>query len=399
MVSSWSVSPCDIKKENDMAISIKDIQDKKGVLHGKRNDKATTGSFKKMLSYEIGGGKLSDGFRESFYGELALLLEAGMNIKNGLDLLAQQQKKEKHKALFQVIIHQLTQGARFSEVLRDQKKFSAYEHFSIRIGEETGNLIEILQRLSTFYTQKIQQRRSIIGALTYPMIILATAFLAVTFMFTYMVPLFKDVFLRMGGDLPWLTKMIIQFSEKFSSFVAILFIIFIPAIILHFIYKEQVGYQRFRTNLLIKLPIFGSMLVQTYTLRMVQSMSLLITSKVPITEALELSQRMVKFYPISHSLEAVRIKILQGKSLNEGMAMHSIYDQRLIALIKVGEETNQLGLIFKKLSGQMEDELSHKAKMLGNTMEPLIIVFLGIMVAIILIAMYMPMFQLSTSVG
>ena len=361
--------------------------------------KSTESPLKKILNYEIGGNKLNDAFRETFYGELALLLEAGMNIKSALDLLAEQQKKEKHKQLFSTIIFELTQGARFSEVLRDQKKFSAYEYFSIRIGEETGNLIEILQRLSSFYAQKIQQKRSIIGALTYPLIILATAFLAVTFMFTYMVPLFKDIFLRMGGDLPWLTKMIINFSESFSTFVMILILILVPALILHFMYRDREGYQKIQDTLLMKLPIFGSMMVKTYTLRMVQSMSLLITSKVPITEALELSQRMVRFYPISHSLKEVKNSILKGKGLHEGLSEFSIYDSRLIALIKVGEETNQLGLIFKKMSDQMEDELAHKAKMLGNTMEPIIIVFLGIMVAIILVAMYMPMFQLSTSFG
>ncbi len=381
-----------------MAISLDDI--KSTVEKPRRKEPSSSESpLKKILSYEIGGNKLNDAFRENFYGELALLLEAGMNIKSALDLLAEQQKKEKHKQLFKTIIYELTQGARFSEVLRDQKKFSAYEYFSIRIGEETGNLIEILQRLSSFYAQSIQQRRSIIGALTYPMIILGTAFLAVTFMFTYMVPLFKDIFLRMGGDLPWLTKMIINFSESFSSFVIVLVMILVPAIILHFIYREREGYQKVQDTVLMKLPIFGSMMVKTYTLRMVQSMSLLITSKVPITEALELSQRMVRFYPISHSLKEVKNSILQGKGLHEGLSEFSIYDSRLIALIKVGEETNQLGLIFKKMSGQMEDELAHKAKMLGNTMEPIIIVFLGIMVAIILVAMYMPMFQLSTQFG
>lgn len=381
-----------------MAISLNDI---KPSIEKPKKDESPKGEglLKKILSYEIGGAKLNDAFRENFYGEMALLLEAGMNIKSALDLLAEQQKKEKHKELLLDVIYNLTQGGRFSEVLRDQKKFSAYEYFSIKIGEETGNLIEILQRLSFFYAQKIQQRRSIIGALTYPLIILATAFLAVTFMFTYMVPLFKDIFLRMGGDLPWLTKMIINFSESFSTFALILFVVLIPMVILHFVYKDNLGYQKVRDNVLARLPIFGPMMVKTYTLRMVQSMSLLITSKVPITEALELSQRMVKFYPISHSLEKVKYSILQGKSLHQGLAEFSIYDSRIIALIKVGEETNQLGLIFKKMSVQMEDELSHKAKMLGNTMEPIIIVFLGIMVAVILVAMYMPMFQLSTSFG
>ncbi len=381
-----------------MAVSLKNI-----TPESKRDPKPSTGNLfdglKNILSHEIGGNKLNDAFREMFYGELALLLEAGMNIKSALDLLADQQKKAKHKELLLNIIHELTQGARFSEVLRNQKKFSAYEFFSIKIGEETGNLIQILQRLASFYAQKIQQRRSIIGALTYPLIILATAFLAVAFMFTYMVPMFKDIFLRMGGELPWLTKVIINFSESFGSFLIVLAFITIPLIIFHILNKKKERYQKFRDGLLIRIPIFGSLLLKSYVLRMVQSMNLLISSKVPITEALELSQRMVRFHPISSSLDGVKNSILQGKSINESMAQYSVYDSRLIALIKVGEETNQLGLIFNKISLQMEEELAHKAKMLGNTMEPIIIVFLGIIVALILVAMYMPMFELSSSFG
>jgi type IV pilus assembly protein PilC len=203
----------------------------------------------------------------------------------------------------------------------------------------------------------------------------------------------------MGGELPWLTKVIINFSESFGSFLIVLAFIIIPLIIFHILNKKKERYQKFRDRLLIRIPIFGSLLLKSYVLRMVQSMNLLISSKVPITEALELSQRMVRFHPISSSLDGVKNSILQGKSINESMAQYSVYDSRLIALIKVGEETNQLGLIFNKISLQMEEELAHKAKMLGNTMEPIIIVFLGIIVALILVAMYMPMFELSSSFG
>jgi len=378
-----------------MAVNLKNIE----VTNTTKEKKKKTNSLTAILSMEIGGQNLNDSFRESLYSELALLLEAGLNVKTALDLIASQQKKEKHQKLLQKIIDELIEGARLSETLQNQKKFSAYEYYSIKIGEETGNLIEVLQQLASFYSQKIQQRRSLTSALTYPVVILITAVLAVTFMLTYMVPLFKDIFLRMGGELPWITKQIINLSQSFGTFINILLLLIIALIATHFIYRKREAYKKLMGSITLNIPIAGKMILTTHTLRLIQSMSLLTSSKVPLTEALELSQRMMKFYPIKNSLEEIRKMIMQGQSLNYGLSKFKIYDPRLVALVRVGEESNQLDLIFKKLSAQMEEELQHRAKMLGNVLEPLIIIFLGFLVAVILIAMYLPMFQLSTSIG
>ncbi len=377
-----------------MAVKLKDLE-----LTPTVKERKQSFSLQDLLAMEIGGQKLNDNFRESLYAELALLLEAGLNVKSALDLIASQQKKEKHQKLLQKIIDELIEGARLSETLQNQKKFSAYEYYSIKIGEETGNLIEVLQQLAAFYSQKIQQRRSMTSALTYPVVIMITAVLAVTFMLTYMVPLFKDIFLRMGGELPWLTRQIMNISQGFGTFIYFFLLFTAIAVAVHFIYRKRNSYKKLLGHIILNIPIAGPMILTTHTLRFIQSMSLLISSKVPLTEALELSQRMLSFYPIKSSLEEIRKLIMQGQSLNQGLAKFKIYDARLVALIRVGEESNQLGLIFKKLAVQMEEELQHKAKMLGNVLEPLIIIFLGFLVAVILIAMYLPMFQLSTSIG
>lgn len=382
-----------------MAIPISDIQKAKRPSAKPSGKKKEESWVQRLLAYEIGGSKFGDAFKESFYSELALLIEAGLNVKSALDLLADQQKKKEVKALIEKIVEELTQGGRFSEVLKNSGKFSAYEYFSIKIGEETGNMVPILQRLSHFYSQKIKQRRSIIGALTYPFIVLLTALLAVGFMFTYMVPMFQDVFLRMGGELPWLTRVIMNISESFAGISGMFFAVVIAFAILHFTNKDKDVYRKVQHTTLMKMPVAGPLVLKTHTLSMVQSLGLLISSRVPITEALELSQRMVNFYPISSSLEGVRDQIFKGGALSKGFQQYSIYESKLIALMKVGEETNQLGMILERYANQLEEELAHKAKVLGNTMEPIIIVFLGVLVAVILVAMYMPMFQLSTQFG
>jgi type IV pilus assembly protein PilC len=358
-----------------------------------------TTSWKQLLSVELSRSTLKEAAKESIYAELALLLEAGLNLKAALDLLVEQQKKPKVKALLSTITQDLTKGDRFSEAVRKHKAFSTYEYFSLKIGEETGNLREVLHKLSHFYLQKIEQRRALIGALTYPFIVMCTAVLAVGFMLTFMVPLFSDIFGRVGGELPALTRFVINLSEHFASGLGILFLLVVGVFFLHRYFTRFDSYKQGYYAVLIRIPVVGPFLRTTYMLRFTESMTLLINARVPLIEALELSNKMVRFYPLSNALEGIGKMILKGKTLEEGMRAYPIFDVKTVSLVKVGEASNQLHLIFRKLSDQLEGELKHRAKVLGNIVEPLIIVFLGFVVALILISMYLPMFELSASFG
>ncbi len=383
-----------------MGVSLNEFQENEPVNQGKKEGgESILQKVLKILSKDLGGNKLKDSQKESFFSELALLLEAGLNIKASLDLVLDQTKKEKHKKIFQSIIDNITLGMKFSDSLNVLSQFSDYEYYSVRIGEESGTLIKVLKGLAGFYNQKIKQKRTIIGALTYPAVILITALLAVTFMLVYMVPLFDDVFKRIGGDLPWLTQIILQVSEGFSSYFMTFLIIIGLLFGLHFRFRNKLKYKQIYFSILLRIPVLGDLIRESNILRLSQSLSLLMDSKVPLIEALKLSRKMINFHPVTFALESVERRIYQGKSLYEGMSEHPIFSKRMVSLIKVGEESNQLGMILSKFALQKEDELQHKAKMLGNVIEPLIIVFLGVFVAIILIAMYLPMFQLSTSMG
>jgi type IV pilus assembly protein PilC len=356
-------------------------------------------SLKAFLHKDLGRSKVKDAQKESIYAELALLLQAGLNLKAGLDLLVEQQKKGKVKEMLTQITNDLTNGDRFSEAIRKHKAFTDYEYYSLEIGEETGNLEEVLQKLARYYGQRIEQRRALIGALTYPFIVMCTAVLAVGFMLTFMVPLFSDVFARVGGELPALTQMVIKLSENFSSYLLMLLVVAGGVYLLHRYLMGYASYKSVYYKALLVIPVIGPFLLNTHMLRFTESMSLLISSKVPLLEALDLSNRMIRFYPISKALSGIHTHILQGKSLETGMREYSVFSIKMTSLVKVGEEASQLHMIFKQLSEQLESELKHRAKVLGNVVEPLIIVFLGLMVALILVAMYLPMFELSASFG
>ena len=135
-----------------------------------------------------------------------------------------------------------------------------------------------------------------------------------------------------------------------------------------------------------------------YFERFSQSLALLISSKTPLLNAIQLVKNMIVFYPYVKALNVIEKDIMQGMQLNESMSKFPLFDKRVISLIKVAEEVNQLDTIFQKLSKQYSEELEHKLSILSSLLEPVLIIFVGLIVGIILIAMYLPMFQLSTSI-
>jgi type IV pilus assembly protein PilC len=159
------------------------------------------------------GSRLKDVQRESFYMELSILLEAGVDIKSAFELIATEQRKPSVQKLFHSIKDFVIAGGTLSEALRHTGAFSNYEYFSVQIGEETGKIITVLNDLAAFYKNKTRQRRQIIGALTYPAIVLLTSFGAIFFMLNFIVPMFSDIFKRFGGKLPYITQSIIHVSN------------------------------------------------------------------------------------------------------------------------------------------------------------------------------------------
>jgi len=130
-----------------------------------------------------------------------------------------------------------------------------------------------------------------------------------------------------------------------------------------------------------------------------QAVALLTTAKVPVLNSIQLTKKMIDFYPLQMALQDVEAKILSGITLSESLKAHKIFDSKMISLLKVAEETNQNEFIFERLTSQYNEEIQYKSKMLSTVLEPLIIIFLGALVAVILIAMYLPMFTLSTVLG
>ncbi len=345
------------------------------------------------------GNSFSNKKKEIFYTEMYVLLQAGLELKDALDLIVKEYKNEKDIQLFNAIIDDLISGKNFSEALRNQNKFSNYECYSIQIGEKTGTIDKVIEELSNFYKRKNEQKRTIMNALSYPIIILLTAFLAVLFMLQFVVPMFADIFKQNNVELPWITAKIITISNFFRNYYWILFLLIITVLIFRKVVQKKIWYQKTSSSLVLKLPFVGEFLRKVKMAQFTQAITLLTGAKVPLLNGIQLTQKMVAFYPLQFALKNVESDILTGKSLSESLSKHTIFDSKMVTLIKVAEETNQNQIIFDRLTNQYNKDIEHKSKMLSSALEPLIILVLGAVVAVILVAMYIPMFKLSTVIG
>ncbi|MDJ1486107.1 type II secretion system F family protein [Cytophagaceae bacterium YF14B1] len=360
-----------------------------------------SGFLDKALSVLNKDIRFSSGFsdkkKEAFYTQLGILLESGIDIKTALELLTEEQTSERDKAMLTQITSQVVKGTPLSQAMREAETFSVYEIFSTEIGEESGKLAYTLTQLSGYYQKKIKQRRQIISALTYPAIVSCTSFGAVFFMLRFVVPMFEDVFKRFGGNLPLITQWVVDLSNVLGDYFMYFFVG--SVLMAGWIYKERKKewLRKLSARVLLRIPFIGNLVARIYLTRLSFAFTLLLGSRINLTRAIALVRQMIPFYPLEVSLRQMEDDIVNGSFMHTSMAKFPIYPKRMISLIKVGEEVNQLPEFFEKIAKQYSDEVEHQSSLLSSVLEPLIIVFLGVLVGFILIAMYLPLFKMSTA--
>lgn len=360
-----------------------------------KEKKSSSFDINSLLKKEVSfGNSFSDKKKEVFYVDLYVLLQAGLTLKDALTLIAEEKKKESE--LIQEVINQLINGKNLSEAIKQQKEFSVYEYHSIQIGEQTGTLLTVVKELGMFYKRKNEQKRMVMSALSYPIVVLCTAALAILFMLQFVVPMFTDIFKQNKVELPWITKKIVALSLCFQEYWWVLLMFILVIIVAIQFVKNKRWYFKWKSLITLKLPFFGTFVKKIKIAQFTQALALLTGAKVPLLNGLQLTKEMIAFYPLEKALQKIENDVLLGKSLYEAIRVHSFFDKKMISLIKVAEETNQNETIFKRLTAQYNEDISYVSKNISATLEPIIILVLGAIVATILIAMYLPMFKLST---
>tara|TARA_R110002124_G_scaffold17532_3_gene73522 strand:- start:408858 stop:409988 length:1131 start_codon:yes stop_codon:yes gene_type:complete len=366
---------------------------------GKKETKSTSLSEVFNKDITLFGSSFSNKKKEAFYNELSVLLKSGITLKHALELISESQKKEKDRVIIEAISSQILSGKSLHEAMEKNEHFSPYEYHAIKIGEQTGRLVDITNDLDAFFGQKNEQRRQVLSALSYPFIVLITAILVVYFMMRFIVPMFIDTFRQNQVELPWITKVIVSISNFIGTYN---WLILLTTFLLPFLLKflgQQAWFKRPLDEFKLRIPILGTYFKQVYLTQFTQAMSLLTTAKVSVVQGISLVKNMIAFYPLQEALESIEKDIIDGGKLSESFAKHPLFDKKMIALLKVAEETNQTDYIFQKLYEQYSSGLKYRSGLITSILNPIFLVVIAVIVGVILIAMYLPMFKLSSVIG
>lgn len=350
-------------------------------------------------SFNLDINKINNKRNTEFFQELSILLSSGLDIKSSLEIIISSASKEKEKELYSSIWKSLLEGDSLNVALKKTKAFSLFDYHNVKIGEETGNLIGTLELLQKYHSGRLETRQKIQNALTYPVIVIIISLVAVFVMLKYIVPVFTDVYARFDQELPAMTQKIIYLSDNLGKYFGIL-IIFISIIGFLTIYSNKsIKTKSIIHNLVVRIPYVGKMVLKIHLVKLFHSLFILVKAKVGLVKSLELLQEMVSFVPITEALKEVLKDLMYGANFAESLSKHKkIFDPKSVAIIKVGEEVNQLEFVIEKVKNDIDNKLQNTYDNISNLLEPFLIIFVGLLVGVILVSMYLPMFQMSGAI-
>jgi type IV pilus assembly protein PilC len=355
---------------------------------------------KRTFSYPafLGKKRFNDNQKSNLYADLHLLISSGLDIKTVFDILLSQAGSEWERKLFGKARERIILGDSIATAMLNEGLAGNYEYHALVIGEESGKLTAVLGEIKRFYERKIKQRRQVVSALTYPVIVLFTAIIAVGFMLNFIVPMFVEVFKRFQGSLPPLTQKIILLSDWMKNYALFLVAVVLGLAFLIMHLKKKEWYKRSTHFLVLKIPLFGKLIKNLESAKFCHIMALLTGAHSPLVQSLNMVSDMIGFFPLKKAVENISLSVESGETFYRSIDKSGFFDKKFVAIIRAAEEVNKLEYAFNQLNEQYNQEIDHKLSVLGNLMEPLLIIFVGVLVAIILIAMYLPLFQIGTSI-
>jgi type IV pilus assembly protein PilC len=332
----------------------------------------------------------------------ATMIDAGLPLVQCLDILASQQPKPAFAAVLKDIKNSVEGGSTFSDALRKHPRiFDELFVNLIQAGETGGILDNILGRLSIYLEKRQKLMRQVKGALSYPTIVFCIAIGVMGVMLTFVIPAFENMFKEFGGgkdNLPALTKFMVALSHGFVSFLPVT-VLAVAGIAFGFTYtlKTPRGRRIFDTTLL-KLPVLGNVLQKISVARFTRTLGTLLQSGVPILDALEICAKTSGNVRIESGIMHVRQRISEGQSMAEPLTEAKVFPEMVVQMIGVGEQTGALDQMLNKIADFYEEETDVAVASMTSMLEPIMMVGIGGMVGVVLVSMYLPIFELAGNI-
>ena len=372
-----------------------DILHSKGLIVVSIDDNVVF-QLRKLGKIQIGGFSLKD--RLIFTKQLVAMLQAGLPLIQAIEVLKEQSPNDAMKEDLISVYKDLQNGMALSKAFsKNSSIYSKLQTNLIEAGEKSGNMIEVLINVSKDLEKSNKLKSKIKGAMIYPAIIMAAVVGVMVILVVFMVPQMESLYKDFGvQDLPWVTQVIVSFSNFITSLYGLFTIVFVILLILgvYIYYKSTQGGKRFFHKLVLKLPVFGGLNVKIQVAEFSRLLSLLLASGVPIIDALNIVADSTSNVIYQEVIRDAALTVTKGIPLAVPLTKSNIYPKILTRVVAIGEETGKLDQVLADMANFFEGEVNEMADNLTKLLEPIILLVVAGLVAFLAISVYWPIYSL-----
>ena len=336
-----------------------------------------------------------------FTRQLATMMKAGLPLMQAFEIVARGHSNPNMTEMLMQVRSDVEQGSALGKSFSKYPKYFDRFYCNLVSAGESGGVLESLLDKLAVYKEKTQAiKKKVKTALTYPIAIIVVAIALIFIMMMFVLPAFKEVYANMGAELPSLTQLVMSLSDLFVDYGWIMIILLIVlAFGLYKLHEKSPTFQKRIDALILKLPIFGTIVRKATIARWARTTSTLFAAGVPLVEVLDSVAGASGNILYEEATQDIRAKVTQGLSLTSSMQSTDMFPNMVIQMAAIGEESGSLDDMLNKAAEFYEDEVDNSVSRLSALMEPIIMVVLGSLIGILLIAMYLPLFNLGNVVG
>ncbi len=343
------------------------------------------------------GSKVKDKDMAIFTRQFSTMIDAGLPLVHCLNILAEQSESRNLRGVTANVARTVEQGSTLAESLRKHPRtFDDLFTNMVEVGETGGILDVVLQRLAVYIEKAAALKRKVKGAMVYPASIIGVALLVIVFMLTFVIPTFAAMFKDLGAELPLPTLVVIWLSDFVRSYILLILAALVGSVFAVRSYYRTENGKSTIDALLLKVPIFGTLLRKVAVARFTRTLGTLVQSGVPILEGLRITATTAGNKVVEKAVLQCRASVTEGKTLAEPLKISGVFPPMVTQMISVGEQTGALDAMLSKIADFYDDEVNTAVNTLTSLLEPIMIVFLGVVVGGLVVAMYLPIFKLVT---
>ncbi len=334
-----------------------------------------------------------------FTRQFATMINSGLPLVQSLDIQAKQAENKALQKVIEAVLYDVESGNTFADALRKHPKvFTNLYTNMVAAGEAGGILDIILLRLATFLEKNDKLVSKIKGAMVYPAVILTVAVGAIAVLLIMVIPTFQRMFASAGVALPGPTRLVIFLSEGLQAYWWAGLVGAVVFVFLFRLYYKTSGGELMIDKLMLKLPVFGDLLRKTAVARFTRTLGTLVSSGVSILDGLEITAKTAGNRVIHDAVMKSRASIAGGETISAPLRQSGVFPPMVVQMINVGEQTGGLDEMLSKIADFYDDEVDNAVEALLSAMEPIMIVFLGVIVGGMIVAMYLPIFDMINAV-